>query len=281
MFTGYASSYILPTRLFPTLIVIEESTMVQPSELTTFTSKMRREEVPVEIRYFLFGDMKQLEPYNTIKTLVPVLKSPNQLLLDSGFLPSRLTRVYRSHPELVKILSTVFYSGRLTPGRSPEEDYIQCHLPHDIFPGRNLALHFQFNNHKSRRVVQSRANRGEIQEISSINATEADSCHKLAQKRSGRHQIEDVLNRIVTFKETWVTKKNQWILVIANRQNASQLEYTVPRNTPSDRNHWTLQQEQEHLRREEEDALESRITFKNIKPKLRRSERIQTKTRLK
>ncbi|CAO4360448.1 unnamed protein product [Caenorhabditis nigoni] len=79
MFAGYASSFMLPTRFFPTMIVIDESTMVQPSDLTTFTSKMRRKEVPVEIRYFLFGLMKQLEPFNTIRTLAPILKSPNQL----------------------------------------------------------------------------------------------------------------------------------------------------------------------------------------------------------
>uniref|UniRef100_A0A8R1E8D9 AAA_12 domain-containing protein n=1 Tax=Caenorhabditis japonica TaxID=281687 RepID=A0A8R1E8D9_CAEJA len=47
--------------------------------------------------------------------------SPNQILLLNGIEPLKLTEVYRCHPAATKILSKIFYSGRLSSGRLIEE----------------------------------------------------------------------------------------------------------------------------------------------------------------
>uniref|UniRef100_A0A1I7TS03 AAA_12 domain-containing protein n=1 Tax=Caenorhabditis tropicalis TaxID=1561998 RepID=A0A1I7TS03_9PELO len=179
MFVPYASPPYFPKYLYPDLIMLDESTMMQPADLVLMTSKLEKQDLAKPIRYVLLGDMNQLEPYNTMRVLAPVTVSPNKMLLDMNFVPSRLSKVYRCHPAATEVLSKMFYFGSLTSGRIAG-DYIQAQLPDSIFPGNgDKAFHFISNNHSSVAVAQSRANSKEAAEVpSSILVITPDTAQK-------------------------------------------------------------------------------------------------------
>uniref|UniRef100_A0A8R1DPT5 AAA_12 domain-containing protein n=1 Tax=Caenorhabditis japonica TaxID=281687 RepID=A0A8R1DPT5_CAEJA len=118
------------------------------------------------IRYVLIGDNKQLEPFNAARAIASLNVSPNQILLVNGIEPLKLTEVYRCHPAATKILSNIFYSGRLSSGRSCSDFYLQSRLLEEMFRcGSSRAFDIRFNTFQSTKIVQSRSNEGEAAEI--------------------------------------------------------------------------------------------------------------------
>uniref|UniRef100_A0A8R1DUA3 AAA_12 domain-containing protein n=1 Tax=Caenorhabditis japonica TaxID=281687 RepID=A0A8R1DUA3_CAEJA len=157
---------LFPCHQLPNMVMVDESTMIQPIDLLLFTSKLARQTCEYGIRYVLIGDNKQLEPFNAVRAIASLNVSPNQILLVNGIEPLKLTEVYRCHPAATKILSNVFYSGRLSSGRSYSDFYLQSRLPEEMFRCGSLrAFDIRFNTFQSNKIVQSRSNEGEAAEI--------------------------------------------------------------------------------------------------------------------
>ncbi|CAL2034132.1 unnamed protein product [Caenorhabditis brenneri] len=162
----------LPVDSYPTMVLIDESSMVQPSDVALFASRLQFD-TDKKIQYVLVGDHRQLHPFNTIANLIPLTISPNQLLLQQDkYVTSKLTTVFRLHPDGTRLISSIFYDNALRPGRPSTRNFIQARLPHDIFPhGARKAFHFKPNIHSSITVCSSRSNNGEAHEIAAYART--------------------------------------------------------------------------------------------------------------
>ncbi|EFP10489.1 hypothetical protein GCK72_012560 [Caenorhabditis remanei] len=155
----------LPVDHMPNLIAIDECTMIQPSDLCLFSSKMQSMSFE-SIEFVLIGDHKQLTPFNGIQSLSPLTVTPNVLLMNNAAFTTRFTVVHRCHNNATELVSSVFYGGYLTSGKDPNQSYIQHRLKGVPFRNPKVkAYSFVGNNSASCAVAQSRCNIAEASAI--------------------------------------------------------------------------------------------------------------------
>ncbi|EFO97069.1 hypothetical protein CRE_25886 [Caenorhabditis remanei] len=155
----------LPVDHMPNLIAIDECTMIQPSDLCLFSSKMQSMSFE-SIEFVLIGDHKQLTPFNCIQPLSPLTITPNVLLMNNAAFTTRFTVVHRCHNNATELVSSVFYGGYLTSGKDPNQSYIQHRLKGVPFRNPKVkAYSFVGNNYASCAVAQSRCNSSEASAI--------------------------------------------------------------------------------------------------------------------
>ncbi|EFP09557.1 hypothetical protein CRE_25154 [Caenorhabditis remanei] len=151
----------LPADCMPSLIAIDESTMIQPSDLTLFASKMQSMSFE-SIEFVLVGDHKQLNPYNSVASLSPLTVSPNVMLMNYDAMVTRFTVVHRCHPDATELISKVFYGGFLVSGKDIQQTYIQHNLTGITFRKPKVkAYSYVPNATSSAAVAQSRCNSSE------------------------------------------------------------------------------------------------------------------------
>lgn len=143
---------LVPLKNMSELVVVDEVNMVLPSDLCIFTPTVQNNAADQLVNYLLVGDHCPLQPYSTLKVLLPLSVTPNLILLNhyDGLTTSRLTVTRRCHSDVTFLASNNFYGGFIRSGRSLTEKYIQQMLPPHLFPQECTKDYVSKTTQKSR-----------------------------------------------------------------------------------------------------------------------------------